>query len=102
MNVKGSASALFDQQRIEHAHEDPLFVQRERYHLVVTTGRLHYDPGIFVDRRNVGHHQAELLASVRIVVGRYVNFTRNRRAASMHFAFETSISMAFISVLIKD
>ena len=100
--AKGSTSALFDQQRVEHAHEDPLFVQRERHYLMVTSGRLRYDPGILAERKDVGHHPAEPLACVEVLAEHDGSLTEMPHVGEHAlFPLETLIPTAFISVLLK-
>ena len=52
----GTAPALLDEQRIQDTDIDAVFVQRRRYRLMVASGGLHDDTGIFPQRDDgVGH-----------------------------------------------
>jgi hypothetical protein len=54
---------------------------------MVTSGRLHYDPGILAGRKDVVHHPAEPIAWVRFSRGVMAASPKSRRAASMLFPY---------------
>ena len=71
----GTASALLDEQRIQHGHTDTVLMQRRRHWLMIPACGLHERPGILPKREDVQRHPLQADLGVRILLWRQSNFT---------------------------